>query len=488
MPLRLFNTLSRSLEVFAPLDPSLVRVYACGPTIYDVPHVGNFRSFVFYDVVHRYLRWSGFQVRFVMNFTDVDDRTIDAAAARGVNINEFTRPFAEALLRDANQLGIRRFDAYPRATAYIPQMIEFVQRLIGKGLAYTVDDGSVYFDISEFPGYGKLSGIDPDTVRAGARVAVDDYDKDDARDFAVWKSARDVDVRTGAAWQSPWGQGRPGWHLECSVMSLSELGDTLDIHLGGEDLIFPHHEDEIAQSEGATGKLFVRYWLHVKHLMLEGQKMSKSLGNTVTLQELIQEGHQPAAIRHRLLSSQYRSELNFTREGLVGSANAIRRLADFRVRLAEADVSEAALPTRVPELANAATAEFREAMDDDFNVPKAMGALFGFVREVNSELDGQPSVRSAERDSAVETLLSMDEVLGLLELAPDATEVSRDMEHWIEEQLARRDEARRQRDFDTADEIRDRLDREGIMLEDTPSGTRWKVRSSLLSEEGNSMA
>ncbi|MFC1662491.1 cysteine--tRNA ligase, partial [Gemmatimonadota bacterium] len=333
MALRLFNTLSRTLEDFEPLEPGKVRVYGCGPTIYDLPHVGNYRSFLVYDLLHRYLEWSGYDVRFVTNLTDVDDRTIKGALERGVSIQEYTAPFGEAFLDGTRTLGIRPFDAYPRATEYVEAMTRFVKRLEDKGLAYQADDGSVFFPISSFAEYGKLSRIDPDAVRPGTRVATDDYGKEDARDFALWKAAKEEDEEAGAAWDSPWGRGRPGWHLECSVMSISELGETLDIHLGGEDLIFPHHEDEIAQSEGATGKPFVRYWLHVKHLLLEGQKMSKSLGNTVTVEELINRGYDSAAIRHHLLSAQYRRELNFTMDGLDGSTRAVQRLLDFEARL-----------------------------------------------------------------------------------------------------------------------------------------------------------
>ena len=259
MTLHLHNTLSRSLEPFEPVDPPHVRVYGCGPTVYDFPHIGNYRSFLVYDLLHRYLEWIGYQVRLVVNLTDVDDRTIAAAAQRGVLLREHTAPFADAFLADARTLGVLPADVYPRATEYVERMVAFVERLVGKGLAYVTEDGSVYFSIAAFPGYGRLSRVDPKTLRAGVRVSVDDYGKDDVRDFALWKAAKPQDEEAGAAWDSPWGRGRPGWHLECSVMSIDELGDTLDIHMGGEDLIFPHHEDEIAQSEGATAKPFVRF-------------------------------------------------------------------------------------------------------------------------------------------------------------------------------------------------------------------------------------
>ena len=386
MALRLTNTLTRSVQAFEPLEPGKARVYACGPTIYDNAHIGNFRSFVVYDLLHRYLEWSGYDVRFVMNLTDVDDKTIEAAAQAGVSVAEYTRPFGDAILADARTLGIRPADSYPRATEYVDPMVRFVERLEKNGLAYATEDG-VYFRISAFPEYGRLKGLDPASMQSGARVAVDEYEKDDARDFVLWKSTKPIDEETGAAWDSPWGRGRPGWHLECSVMAVTELGDTVDIHLGGEDLVFPHHENEIAQSEGATGRRFVRHWVHVKHLILEGKKMSKSLGNTVTVRELLEQGYEPAAIRHQLLSAQYRSELNFTTEGLGASARAVQRLLDFHARLEAATDDPAAAVTPIPDLSAAMVDGFRDAMDNDLNSAEALAALFVFVKDVNAELD-----------------------------------------------------------------------------------------------------
>ena len=476
MSLRFYNTLSRSLEEFVPLLPGKVLVYGCGPTIYDYPHIGNFRTFIAFDLLHRFLEWSGLEVRFVTNLTDVDDKTINGSLKEGVSIREFTAPFAEAFLEDAKALGIRPMDLYPKATDYVDAMVEFVRRLEAKGLAYQAEDGSVYYSISAFPEYGRLSRVDPDAVRPGARVSMDDYAKEDVRDFALWKAAKPEDEKVGAAWDSPWGRGRPGWHLECSVMSIAELGETLDIHLGGEDLIFPHHEDEIAQSEGVTGKPFVRYWLHVKHLRLEGQKMSKSIGNTVSVGDLLARGYDPSAIRHQLLSAQYRRELNFTMEGLDGSSRAVQRLVDFEARLTEWPVAEEAPRTRLPELAQAALERFREAMNDDLNSAEALGALFVFLNEVNAELDrvGGP-IRSEDRHAGVETLRSMDEILGLLELAREARAVDDNTEEWIEGQIRLRNEARNARDFAAADAIRDALAGRGVVLEDSAGGTRWKV-------------
>jgi len=476
MTLKLFNTLSRSLEEFEPLVPGKVLVYGCGPTIYDYPHIGNFRTFVAFDLLHRYLEWSGYEVRFVTNLTDVDDKTIKGALKAGITIREHTTPFGEAFLEDCRALGVRPADLYPKATDYVEAMVEFVERLKDKGLAYQAEDGSVYFSISAFPEYGRLSRIDPDAVKPGARVAMDDYAKEDVRDFALWKAAKPEDEQAGAAWDSPWGRGRPGWHLECSVMSIAELGETLDIHLGGEDLIFPHHEDEIAQSEGATGKPFVRYWLHIKHLLLEGQKMSKSIGNTVSVGDLITRGYEPAAIRHQLLSAQYRRELNFTLDGLKASSSAIQRLLDFEARVSEARLSEETVGTEITRLCWVALDRFREAMDDDLNSAEAMAALFVFVNEVNSEMDrAGGTITAQDREATLDALRSMDEVLGILELAREARAVDDTTEAWIEEQVELREQARKDRDFAAADAIRDALADKGVVLEDSPDGTRWKV-------------
>jgi cysteinyl-tRNA synthetase len=475
MALKVQNTLTRSQVEFQPLRDGEVRVYACGPTIYDFPHIGNYRAFVFYDLVHRHLEWSGYDVRFVMNLTDVDDRTIASAVRDGMLLTDYTRPFGEAFQNDARILGIRPVDAYPRATEYVEQMVAFIERLEASGHAYLADDGAVYFSISKFPDYGKLKGIDLSTLRSGARVAQDDYEKDDARDFALWKAATDEDEAAHAAWDSPWGRGRPGWHLECSVMSVGELGETLDIHLGGEDLVFPHHENEIAQSEAATGKPFVRYWLHVKHLLVEGRKMSKSLGNFITVRELLDEGYDPASIRHQLISSQYRRELNFTRDGLDGSRSAVQRLLDFESRLEATPVDGTAPPSGLGELAEKARSDFRSAMDDDFNSSDALAAVFVLVSSVNAALDASSASRPDERDAVLTALRDMDQVLGLLEVAHASRSVDADTVAWVEERIQARADARNERDFAAADAIRDELAEKGIVLEDGPDGTRWKV-------------
>ena len=475
MALKVYDTKSRALVAFTPLHAGEVRAYACGPTIYDHAHIGNFRTFLFFDLVHRYLEWSGYDVRFVMNLTDVDDKTIDGAAAAGETVAAFTQPFGEAFLEDARTLGMLPVDAYPRATQYIERMVHFIGRLLESGHAYRADDGAVYFSVESFEPYGQLKGIDTSTLRAGARVAQDEYDKEDARDFALWKAATEEDERAGAAWDAPWGRGRPGWHLECSVMSLEELGETLDLHLGGEDLIFPHHENEIAQSESATGRPFVRNWLHVKHLQVEGRKMSKSLGNYVTVRELLDEGYDPSSIRHQLISAHYRSDLNFTREGLDASRRAVQRLLDFEARLRELPVSDAAPPTELPRLAEEALSAFRSAMDNDFNTADALAAVFSLVSRVNAVLDRAEAVTPGDRDVALEALSSIDRVLGLLEVARASRTVDTGMAEWVEERITARAEARSRKDFAAADAIREELAAKGIVLEDGPAGTRWKV-------------
>ena len=475
MSLKVYNTATRSLEEFVPLQEGEVGVYACGPTIYNHAHIGNFRTFLFFDLVHRHLEWSGYDVRFVMNLTDVDDKVIEAAHEAGTSIEQHTEPFGETFLADCATLGVRTVDSYPRATQYIERMVDFIGRLIHNGHAYAADDGAVYFSISSFPEYGKLKGIDTSTLIAGARVEHDEYEKEDARDFALWKAATDEDEAVGAAWDSPWGRGRPGWHLECSVMSTSELGDTLDMHLGGEDLVFPHHENEIAQSEGATGHPFVRYWMHVKHLFVEGRKMSKSLGNFIRVRDLLEEGYDPSAIRHLLISSHYRGDLNFTREGLKASGAAVQRLLDFEARLADLHTDEAAEPSALPDLSTTVVVAFRAAMDDDFNSADALGTIFGFVTRVNAELDARGTVSAADRDAALEALRSMDQVLGLLEVAHASRTVDDDLASWVEQLIEERAAARASKDFARADAIRDELAEQNIVLEDGAGGTRWKV-------------
>lgn len=474
MALHLYNTMTRALEPFHPIEPGKVRVYACGPTVYQLPHIGNYRAFVFNDLLHRYLEWKGYDVNFVMNLTDVDDKTIAGARERGVSLEDYTRPVIEAFFADLERIGIAPADSYPRATRHIDEMIDLIGRLIDQGHAYTIQ-GSVYFDISSFDDYGRLSRIDPSEMRQGERVAADEYEKGDIRDFALWKAAKEIDYEVGAVWETPWGAGRPGWHIECSAMSMAELGPTFDIHTGGEDLIFPHHEDEIAQSEAATGQTFVNYWLHVKHLLVHGEKMSKSKGNVYSLDDLVDEGFSLASIRYLLLSAHYRHELNFTFAGLRDAQAALRRIVDFHDRLTEVRTGDDGETAGIAEIAGTARKRFEEALDDDLNVPAALAALFTFVRETNAALDRVESPVTAEVDAARTTLESFDRVLNVMGLArAHARELEASLAEWVEKKLRERQEARARRDFETADRIRDELAAAQVIIEDTPEGPRWK--------------
>jgi cysteinyl-tRNA synthetase len=480
MSLRFYNTLSRQVEDFAPISGNKVGVYACGPTVYRPPHIGNYRTFIFNDLLHRYLEWKGFDVKFVMNLTDVEDKIIAEAHEQNVPIAAITRPTTDSFFADLDTLAIQRADVYPRATEKIDSMIEIIRKLVERGHAY-VSDGSVYFAIASFPQYGRLSRIDLQDVRSGAglttrdrgAVDADEYEKEDARDFALWKSARDADRATGAVWSTPWGDGRPGWHIECSAMSMEELGETFEIHTGGEDLIFPHHDDEIAQSEGATGKPFVKYWLHVKHLLVNGEKMSKSKRNDYKLHELIERGYSTAAIRYALLSAHYRKELNFTFEGLDDAQAALRRLVDFADRLRTAPIADN--ESQLAQISANALTGFENALDDDLNTPEAFAALFNFVREANSELDRAGKVTAADRDAALAALDRMDQVFGFITLAgTQSRDVDADLAVWVELKIAERLAARGRRDFAAADAVRAELTAAGIVIEDTPQGPRWK--------------
>ncbi len=479
MPLRFYNTLTRREEEFVPLRDGKVGMYLCGPTIYAPPHIGNMRTFFFADILHRYLEYRGYRVKFVMNLTDVDDKTIKGALNKGVGLQEYTEPFAESLFDDLDALGLARADVYPRATHYIEGMVDLIQRLLDRGLAYTVE-GSVYYDISAFPGYGKLSRVDLGSGKRGERVADDSYEKDDARDFALWKAAKPEDEEVGAVWQTPWGSGRPGWHIECSVMSMAELGETFDIHAGGIDLTFPHHEDEIAQSEGATGSEFARYWLHGEFLQLDGEKMAKSTGNIFTLRDLIEKGVKPSAIRYVFLTAHYRSKLNFTFEALAAGQEAVRRVRATRDRLRNHPAELHARPTDTPRLhtdAADALGIFAAAMDDDLNTSVALSAVHKLVPAVNARLDelDQLSITEAERDAALQAFDKMDSVLGFLTLADQEQTGDSALSIWVEERVQARQSARRDRDFARADAIRDELSARGVTVEDTAQGPRWSL-------------
>ena len=468
---RLYNTLSRQVEPFAPADGSTVRMYTCGPTVYNPAHLGNFRTFLFEDLMRRVLALRGWTVHQVMNLTDVDDKIIKRASEQGKTIRQVTEPVIETFHRDREYLRIQPAESYPKATDFIPQMIALVERLVERGVAYQADDGSVYFAIAKFPPYGRLSRLDTREVRAGARVIQDDYSKENAQDFALWKAAKPEDEASGAAWESPWGRGRPGWHLECSAMAMDLLGETLDLHCGGIDLIFPHHEDEIAQSEAATGKPFSRVWCHGAFLLTEGAKMAKRVGNVSSVQGLRESKFSAAALRHFVFNTHYRKELNLSEEALEASRQAVRRVGDFAERL----YSETTLTLGgTAELASAAVeavARAEAALFDDLNGPEALAALFDFIRKGNAELDRRGGDQSAvERARAAFVRIN-----GVLDIVPDREVADGELANWIEERLAARREARTRRDFAEADRIRDELGGRGVAIEDAGGATRWKL-------------
>jgi cysteinyl-tRNA synthetase len=461
MALQFFNTLTRRKEDFVPLDPAgkKVGLYTCGPTVYNYAHIGNFRAFAFEDLLRRYLEYKGFQVKHVMNITDVEDKIIRAVRESGKPLRELTDFYTQEFFRDLDTLNIQRPHVVPRATETIADMIKLIGTLVARKHAYVAEDRCVYFSIKSFKDYGKLAHLDLENLQSGARVAHDEYDKEHAADFALWK-AWDEDDGT-VKWPSPWGDGRPGWHIECSTMSMKHLGETFDIHCGGEDLIFPHHEDEIAQSEAATGKPFVRYWLHNAHLLVDGRKMSKSAGNFYTLRDLLAKGWTGREVRYALIAAHYREQLNFTFDGLQAARSALQRIDEFLLKLQDL-VFE---PAPVPKVAVACAAvtevrlRFEAALDDDLNISGALGALFDFVRDMNKRLaEGGVSIQEALL--ILEGWKEFDTVLGLG--IPHKELVPREVH-----QLAiERHEARRAKDFKRADELRDRLLQMGWVVED----------------------
>jgi len=455
MALQFFNTLTRRKEEFVPLNPPHVGLYTCGPTVYNYAHIGNLRAFMFEDLLRRYLEYKDFQVKHVMNITDVEDKIIRTVRESGKSLREVTDFYTQEFFRDLDTLNIQRPHVVPRATETIADMIKLIETLVATKHAYVAEDHCVYFSIKSFPDYGKLAHLDLENLQSGARVAQDEYDKEHAADFALWKAwdEDDGDIK----WPSPWGDGRPGWHIECSVMSMKHLGETFDIHCGGEDLIFPHHEDEIAQSEAATGKPFVRYWLHNAHLLVEGKKMSKSLGNFYTLRDLLAKGWTGREVRYALISAHYREQLNFTFDGLQAARSALQRIDEFLLKLQEvagnAERSKSAGP--VPE--------FEMALDDDLNISGALGVLFEFIRETNKR-----TVSPDEAAGILAAWKTLDEVLGFG--IPKKSDVPADVQQLVEERQA----ARKAKNFKRSDEIRDQLTKQGWVIEDTPKGPRAK--------------
>jgi cysteinyl-tRNA synthetase len=491
MALHLYNTISSQVEEFRPLRDKEVRMYACGPTVYDYGHIGNFRTFIAVDMLQRFLRQSGYKLRYAMNITDVDDKIIRNAARDGVSVQQYTAKYEKAFLEDAAMIGIER-PTLVRATEHIAEMAEFVAKLVEKGIAYRTDDGSYYFRIASFPRYGQLSKKDFSGMLDGARVDVDEYDKDSARDFALWKAPKPGE----AFWDTSIGAGRPGWHLECSVMSMQELGESFDLHAGGEDLVFPHHENEIAQSESLTGKTFARFWFHVRFLLVEGEKMSKSLGNFYTLRDLVLKGHKPSSIRYLLTSVPYRNQLNFTFDGLKQAAVSVERLRNFRQRLSAGNFPPGS-SAEMQRLAGEAIDRMRGSLDDDLNTAQAQAAIFEMVRNANSALDsGQ--VKKDDVPPLLAALEKFDEIFAVLkdddgpkmkqvfdwaptegrgkDISPElreAVESGQISDAGIEKKIAEMEAARRGRNFKVSDALRAELTAAGVVVENTKDGVRW---------------
>ncbi len=464
--IRYYNSLTKRVDEFHPLVAGRVGLYTCGPTVHDFAHIGNFRAYTWEDLLRRHLEWRGYEVLHVMNITDVEDKIIRKANEAGVDIREYTARYTEAFFEDVRTLHLEPAHHYPRATEHIAEMIELIRRLEERGHTY-VSGGSVYFRIASFPAYGKLAGLDREKLIVGARVDADEYTKDDPADFVLWKAHKEGEP----SWDSPWGPGRPGWHIECSAMSMKYLGETFDIHTGGVDNKFPHHENEIAQSEGATGKQFVRYWLHCAHLVVDGEKMSKSLGNFYTLRDLLERGHDPRYIRYVLLGTHYRRPLNFSFEALEQARAELSRIDDLVERL-EREATESAGEARWQQRVDAAREAFGEALDDDLNISGAMGEIFKLVREVNAGLD-RGEVAREDADAVLGFLREADRVVGALfpfeerreEAPPEVLAL-----------LEARTRARKERNWAEADRLRDEILARGWVVEDTPRGARLKRR------------
>lgn len=470
-PLRLFNTATRHKELLTPLHGNHIHMYTCGPTVYNFAHIGNFRCYVFEDLLRRAIKFFGFSLTHVMNLTDVDDKTIKGAIAGNVSLYEYTQPFIDAFFEDLKTLHIERAEYYPAATDYITEMIRMIEILLKKGFAYQGSDGSIYFSIAQFPNYGCLSHLNLNELQSNAseRIASDEYEKDNVADFVLWKSydpSRDGEI----FWESPFGRGRPGWHLECSAMAMQILGETIDVHVGGVDNMFPHHENEIAQSEACSGKTFVKHWLHVEHLLVDHKKMSKSLGNFYTLRDLLDKGYSGDQVRYLLLQTHYKTQLNFTFQGLDASKGALQRLNDFIQRLHDVGVdNDVAKGGNVEAICQKALELFTSSLADDLNISAALAALFDFVRDMNVECDAG-RVSKAEAQQALELLKMVDKVLGILTFEKQDPPIPEDLQVAFEQRL----QARQEKNWKLADELRDLIQQRGYLIEDTPHGPRLK--------------
>ena len=490
MTLRLFNTLSGQLDDLLPMDGKALRMYACGPTVYDYGHIGNFRTFLQIDVLRRTLKLLGVPVRHVMNITDVDDKIIRNAAAQGISIGQYTVPFERAFLEDLEALKVQLPEQLARATEHISRMVELVQKLAAAGAAYQAEDGSWYFRLASFPEYGKLSKKDLSGMEDGARVDLDEYEKNSARDFALWKAAKPGET----SWDTPIGRGRPGWHIECSAMAMEYLGESFDLHAGGEDLIFPHHENEIAQSESATHKPFARHWMHVRFLLVDGRKMSKSEGNFYTLRDLLLKGYKASAIRMALISVPYRHQFNFTFDGLTEATNAVERLRTFHQRLTQGSFAPGSNPA-LQAAAQKAQTDYLAALSNDLNTAEARAPIFDLLRAANTAID-QGQLLAGDRDAILAVLASFDAVFDVIEdcdaeptrraleyaeqagrkadVAPELLARQSLADEAIDALVAERTTAKKQRNFARADQIRNELAEKGVAIEDSKDGVRWK--------------
>src|ERR1700678_4156625 len=490
MTLRLFNTLTGQIDPLQPADGKALRMYACGPTVYDYGHIGNFRTFLQIDILRRFLLLSGMRVRHVMNITDVDDKIIRNAAAQNLPIGEYTARYEQAFFEDLDSLGVERPEIIARATEHIPRMVDLVQKLAATGAAYQTEDGSWYFRLASFPEYGKLSKMDLSGIVNGARVEEDEYEKDSARDFALWKAVKPGET----SWDTAIGRGRPGWHIECSAMAMEFLGESFDLHAGGEDLMFPHHENEIAQSESATGKTLAYHWMHVRFLLVDGRKMSKSEGNFFPLRDLLLKGYKASAIRLALVSVPYRHQLNFTFDGLIEATNAIERLRTFSQRLKQANLAPGANPA-LQAAANKAQTDYLAALANDLNTAEARAPIFDLIRAANTAID-QGQLLAEDRDAILAVLSSFDAIFDVIEdrdaeptrlalewaaesgrladVAPELLARQSLTDEAIDALVAERTQAKKQRNFARADQIRNELAEKGVIIEDSKDGVRWK--------------
>lgn len=464
LSLTLFNTLSRQKEIVKPIQGNRIRMYTCGPTVYDFAHIGNFRTYIFEDLLRRTIKFLGYEITHVMNITDVDDKTIKGAIKKGITLEEYVEPYKKAFFEDLDTLRIERAEQYPAATEFIQEMIAMIQDLIGKGVAYRGADSSIYFSINKFPHYGCLSHLKLDELKTGAseRVATDEYDKENVADFVLWK-AYDPERDGNIFWESPFGKGRPGWHLECSTMAMKMLGETIDIHCGGIDNMFPHHENEIAQSEACSGKRFANVWLHSEHLIVDGKKMSKSLGNFYTLRNLLEKGFTGKQVRYLLLQTHYKTQLNFTFEGLEAAKHSLQRLDDFVLRML--NITKGTDTGEVNDIVAFTLEKFSQSIADDLNISPALAAVFDMIREVNSLCDAG-KVGPADAERVIRVMKGVDSIIDVITFEKLNGQIPVE----IQEALQRRIEARKNRDWAAADQLRDFIHAQGFVIEDTSSG------------------